>query len=398
MLSQLLSYGKYGKLFCGVEHTNANRQEKLNVLILKKKKDEFLIENSLESNTVVELSDQLQKGQHLFLIINTKKVLFKTLNSVLDAQKAIALAFPNLQLNHFYCEVLQSRTTTFVVICRKEYIDTIIDDYQKNNYNIIGFSLGNLVASQLCGVVKDTILQTSTNTISFDSQTVTEITDSDEVYSGYYDINGLQITPNNVLPLAGILTYYTSQKKTVSNFDTITNKLNDDFKQKRIFELGLKVGLATVFVLLLVSFLFFSSYSSKINILTTELELNKSHKNTLLKLSGEVQKKERLVNNFSLSSSKSSWYLDQIGSSIPTSILLSEIQFQPLLKNIKEDKEIQIQNRVLLIKGKSGENNNFSNWLDRIEQQDWVDKVTILKYGTGKRKMTEFELQIEINK
>ena len=144
------------------------------------------------------------------------------------------------------------------------------------------------------------------------------------------------------------------------------------------------------------SFLFFSSYTSNINIITSELELNKTYKNSLLKLSQEVNKKERWVNDFSLVSSKASWYMDQIASSIPNSILLSEIQFQPLVKNIKKEEEILFKKNEIITRGRSSYNNEFTNWVNQLEQQDWIEKVMIQEYGSGKTTITEFELIIEI--
>ena len=380
----------------GIEYTVYKEAPLLNVLTLKKEKKELVLDSTQQYDNFESLKETLTKLVPVFLIINNEHILSKKIEGTLETEKAIVNAFPNLKIDNFYCEVLQGQTSTFVSICRKEYIDAIIDDYQKDNYDIIGFSLGNLIASQLCGVVKETTLQTSTSNISFDDKTITEITNSDEVYSGTYDINGLQITPNDILPLAGILSYYTGQKKTLSNFDTITNNLYNDFKQKRIFDVGLKVGLATIFVLLLVSFLFFSNYTSNIDQITAELEVNKTHKNTLLKLTDKVQRKEQLVANFSLASSKVSWYLDQVGMSIPNSVLLSGIEFQPVLINIKKEEQINLQESTIVIKGKSGNNNDFLKWINELEQLTWIDKVEIQGYGTGKKTINEFELLIEI--
>jgi Tfp pilus assembly protein PilN len=200
------------------------------------------------------------------------------------------------------------------------------------------------------------------------------------------------------LSLAGILSYYTNQKFTQLNFLDRINKLNNDFKQKRIFDIGLKIGLGTVFILLLVSFLFFSSYTSKIDGLNTSLEVNKTQKNSFLKLSDLVNKKEKLINDFSLTSSKAAWYINQIGETLPHSIILSEIQWQPLTKNIKKEKQVLVQKNSIIIKGKSGNNTKFSSWVNLLEKQSWIDTIQIQEYGTGKKSSTEFKLRIKIKK
>ena len=147
-------------------------------------------------------------------------------------------------------------------------------------------------------------------------------------------------------------------------------------------------------MLLLFSFILFTNYTTKIEDLNTTLALNKTQKTSLLKLTNEVQKKEKLIKDFSLASSKASWYLDQVGQTIPKSISLSEIQWQPLEKNIKEEKPIKTKHYIMLIKGITNEGEGFSKWLSTLEQLDWIEKVAINDYGSGKKTSTSFQLQI----
>jgi len=399
MLSQLLTYSKFGNLFCGIEHTTIDGNENLNTLILKKKKGELLIENTFECDKISKLTHQLQKGQHLFLIINNEQVLFKVLKRVSDTtQKAIAIAFPNLKIEDFYYEIYASNDSTFIAICRKEYIDNILKEYNILGLNVIHFSLGNLIGSQLSSYANNSDVNSSNARLSFLENSLSNIKKLENNSLANCTINGLELTNKQVLPFAGIITYFMHQETAASNFKQLSNKLSDNFKHKRIFHIGLKFGLSIVFVLLLMSFLFFSYYATEINSLSNELELNKTYKNSFVKLADEVEKKERLVTNFSLTTSKSSWYLDQIGEALPHSIMLSEIQFQPLEKSIKKEEQIVIQEDNIIIKGKSSNSNDFSNWINALEQHNWVEKVIIQAYGTGKKTATAFDLQIELSK
>jgi len=397
MLSQLLTYIKFGNLFCGIEHTTVDGKEALNTLILRKKKGELLIENTFECEKISKLTHQLQKGQHLFLIINNEQVLFKVLKGVSDTtQKAIAIAFPNLIVEDFYYEICATSDTTFIAICRKEYIDNILKEYNVLGLNVIHFSLGNLIGSQLSSYTDNNVVNSSNARLSFLENSLSNIEKLENNSLTNCTINGLELTNKQVLPFAGIIAYYTHHETTASNFKYLNTDLSENFKHKRIFDVGLKFGLSLVFVLLLMSFLFFSHYATEINGLNNEVELNKAYKNSFVKLADEVEKKERLVTNFSLTSSKSSWYLDQIGEALPHSIMLSEIQFQPLEKGVKKEKQIVIQEDTIIIKGKSNNSSDFSNWINALEQQSWIKKVMIIAYGTGKKTATIFELKIQL--
>jgi len=209
-----------------------------------------------------------------------------------------------------------------------------------------------------------------------------------------FHINGLEVANTTVLPLAGVLTYCSNQSKTVSNFQEFIQDLNLQFKQQHIFNHGLKISLATIFVLLLFSFLLLTNYTIKIEDLTTTLAMNKTQKASLLKLMSEVQNKEKLIQDFSMASSKASWYLDQIAQEIPVSVALSEIQWQPISISIKDDALIETEQQTLVIKGTSNKGDDFSAWLSLLEQLNWVDNVAIIAYGSGKKTSTSFELEI----
>jgi len=396
VLSKIITYSTFGNLFCGVEHTFIDGQEKLYGLLLKKKKGEFLVEKTFSCTDIGQLIDYLPKNQSLFLIINNENVLFKSVPDVIHEQKALALAFPNLKKEDFYYEVSTTKSDTYIAICRKEYIDSLIEEYQKKSYQIIGFSLGNLAIFQLADFIEDDKIYSSNSSIYLKNGTVESITYATGLQSNMYIINGLQIASKYILSLAGILNYYVGAKNSVSNFSIQVDKLINNFKQGRIFSILLKFGLAFIFVLLLISYLFFSNYTSKIDYLNAELELNKTNKKTLLKLTDAVQKKEQLVTNFSLSSSKASWYLDQVGKLIPTSILLSEINYQPLVNKVKKDEEIVFEKNKIVITGKSSDNAEFSKWVKELELRDWIDKVVIVEYGSDRVSTTKFELQIKI--
>ncbi len=95
-----------------------------------------------------------------------------------------------------------------------------------------------------------------------------------------------------------------------------------------------------------------------------------------------------------MASSKASWYLDQVGREVPESVTLTEIQWQPVSKNIKKETLIETKLQTMIIKGISHKGDDFSTWLSLLEELDWVDNMLINSYGSGKKISTSFELEI----
>ena len=399
MFKDLIKHIIQGKLYCAVEHSIIEQKIQINYLFLKKRKSEFLIEKSDVFTNTNDLFKVLKKNQHLFLIINDDQVLTKAIKGKQDTQKAVQTAFPNLNRDDFYYEVYQNKTNTYISICRKEHIDSIIKQYEEAYLNIIGFSLGNLVGTQLLPFVEERELQTSNAFLSIKNHEITNIKKIEEKFQNDYIINDLKVNSNSVLGLAGILSFYTGQRFTQNSFIDKINLLQDRFKQKRFFDLGLKTSLSFIFILLLISFLFFSSYRKKVNNIKSEIEVNENYRGNLFSLKKEVNRKKKIVEEITSSeTSKVSLYLDKIGASIPNKVLLNQLNYQPFLKNIKKGKEIRYQSQKIFIEGKSLDGAIFSEWISSLEQEKWIDKISVVNYGIGKKTITEFQLNITLAK
>lgn len=385
------------KQYTVVEHTNVQSKLQLNYLILKKQKKEFDIVDSGTCLHIEEISLKLKKEQPLSIVINNEQVLTKKVDGVIEPRKAVGIAFPNLNINEFHYETYQNNSDTFVSICRKNYVEGLIKEYENAKLNVIGFSLGNLGVSQLLPYIDQPELQTSNALLSIQDQKISDIKKIEDLQERIYEINSLEINSSSVLGLAGILSYYTNQFFTQTNFSEKIDFLQNNFRQKRVFDQGLKVGLGFIFILLLVNFLIFSNYRDKINILTNEIAVNESSKETFLTLKDKVDKKTKIVDEISNSSnSKVSSYLDEIGASVPNSVLLIQIHYQPLLKNVKKEKEIKYNYDEILIQGIATKGDAFSKWIASLEKETWIQNVTVLNYGTGKKSKTEFSLKITL--
>jgi Tfp pilus assembly protein PilN len=86
-----------------------------------------------------------------------------------------------------------------------------------------------------------------------------------------------------------------------------------------------------------------------------------------------------------MSNTKFSQYYDEIGKSLPTALLLTQIYYQPLKGIQKENQAIDTEKNSLLIKGVSSDDEAFTNWISRLEKEKWISNVSITEYGKGKK-------------
>ncbi len=396
MLSKLLKYGQFGRSYVGIEHTAINGDESIHALVLRLKKGELIKEKDFVVEEVNDLKAQLIKDQHLFLIVNNDQVLTKQIDKDVDEAHILSQAFPNLDMQYFYMEILRSEHSVFVSICRKDYVNELIKEYAEQQLQIIGFSLGNLAISQLTRFDLPTKFSTSNAELVLQNNEIATIAKKLDTKESVYQINGLSLSNNYLTCLAGIIRYFLNAEFNTDNMTATYQDLMSEYTQRRIFKLGFQGALTVLFLSLLISFLFFTNYTQQKNTLSEELSLNKSARNTLVLLKSEVDQKEKLIEDYSLSSSKSTFYLDELGNSVPNSILLNKMEYQPLEKKIKADENINVVENVILVNGMLSKSKDFSVWVNNLEEITWIDKITIEDYGMDKDAKLTFKIRIQL--
>lgn len=382
MLVALKTYLNYGHHFCGVEHALKGNQGILYTTVLKKNRNSLDIKNTYSEPSVETLVSKLPKKQHLFLVINNEQVLSKNLESQeLDSSKLIYKTFPNISLEDFYFEILVQNNHRFISICRKSYVEDLVKAYLDKGFSIINISLGNTILSSLCGFIKSSRVMTSNGQILFDGRSM--VTMEKKAFDGLesYDINGLEIQHTHLLSCAGALQPLLNNYGPSSNLKGLTNTLNQDFKQVRFLGVFLKFGLVFILLTLLVNFFFFNHYFNRVGVLKQTSQLNQTAKERILELNEQVSKSQKMVEDMLKSnSSKSSFYVNAIVQRLPSSIVLSELNYQPVLKRIKEGQPILLEDDILLISGESSDSERFSQWLVDMEKTEWIKNVDILNY------------------
>ncbi len=397
MINKVKSYWNYGNNYCSIELTTVSGDNKLHLVSAKKKKNEFTDFNFIEATSFSELAILLPKNQHCYLIINTDKVLIKEIPFIENDQKALAHAFPSLTSTDFYYEILKTKTKCFVAISRKEDIDFILKEAASQNLEILGFELGFSSLPCLIPLIDEDNIVTSSYEFNALEGEINAFSENKTQNRLSYSIDDIEVNSNFLLALSGIFNYLTPPNEQSSNFIEENNNLNTLQKQKNFFKKGMLLGIGILLISLLINFFLFNSYYKNLQTKQEEVQLLKTQKDRYLSKSTIIESKERIVQNIlNSSTSKSSFYINQIVAYKPSSILFSEIVFQPLQRTIKADKAIEYTLGEINISGESNDKNTFSNWIETLENFDWVKSVTVTNYGYSKKNESSFSVNISI--
>ena len=399
MIEQLTAYLKFGNRFYSVEHTQLNGKECFYGVVLKKKKKQLDLETSFEANSLDDLKTHISKGKAISLVINTNAVLTKQVKGKTnESLKLVYMAFPNIKVEDFYFETLSHGDHHFVSICRKAYVDELLNSYNSKGFTIIDFTLGNLISATFTSFIDVEELQTSNANITIKDQHIIKITPHNSEIESTYNINGLDIKNVQLLSFASALSSIINDQTIQSSFDATKKELSTIYNQKQFASQFLKIGLSVLFAVLLINFLFFNHYYNEVNTLKETAQVLESSKNKMIHLNEKVQKTEKMVTDvLKSSSSKSSFYVNAIINDLPEHILLKTLNYQPVLKRIKEDKAIENQKNTIIISGQTYQRILFSQWITQLEGKSWVNSVHILNFEDTSSASSSFTIQLQMN-
>lgn len=401
MLSGLSTYIKYGNIYCGIEHTSEVSDSNIIVSVLKRKKHELVVADSFSLGSPEELLKKLPKNQHLSLVFNNEHVLSKWVDfNNDDLIKAAHKAFPNINSNDFYIEALQIGKRALVAVCRRSYVDALIEEYRKLNFYVIDFHLGNFVINSVAQFTTNQFLYTSNSKVTINNSQVKSIEKNGEInHDSSFKLNGLVANARNLLSIAAALHCFLHNSISVSNAPHVKYRLAKGYQQQRLFSVAFKSVLGLIFTSLLINFFVFNHYYKNVNSLHQELQVSASSQSLLTNLNDRVTKKEKLVTDILHSSStKSTFYIDEIIREMPSSISLMELNFSPLQKRIKEHQAVLVNKELIILSGVISNNDQFTDWLVQIEQKKWVNSIVVTELSnSNKKNRYRFGLKIKIN-
>ncbi|SRX52226.1 hypothetical protein AEQU1_00089 [Aequorivita sp. CIP111184] len=397
MLSKLRSYWEYGSTFWGMEITIVEGEEKCFGVTAKKKHGEFTDLEFLQFSSITDVDKNFSNKQHCFLAINSDKVLIKSVPAQESDTKTVSSAFPGLSLTDFYYEILKTPKSSSIAICRKDYVQDILNELEKQKINVLGFHLGITSLQSLAPLFKKEKVNLPRFLIGVEEKNIKNIVPNENYSETIYELEDIKVASEYLVSLAMLFSYTGANSNSSNNFGEENKNLFRLHQEKVFFKKGMFLGVGLLLVSLLVNTFFFNSYFKKEQQLNEELVFMESQQNGMEVKLVAVNKKEQLVDHILNSgTSKSSFYLNKIVVLKPSSIGFSDIKYQPLNKSIRPDKEIEYSQNSIVISGESKDKADFSKWIIDLGKLKWVEKVSVVHYGNVDKNHSAFSITIGI--
>lgn len=387
-----------GNQYISIEHYTCNNVNKIALVAVKKTKEGLLIEKKDKVHYNGVIAEKWDKSLPYFVVLNTNQVLQKeVLYTDPSDEKLINKAFPNTNWETFYYEIWRLKSKTIVAITRKNYLDELIQEYKNQQINITSISLGTCVIADLKKYSTYDELHTNHQIITINEQDTIINSSAEELPQVNYTINDLAIPNAQLLAFSGIIRLVSNFTSNSGSIITLSNLKKEEYLQQRFFSKGSKIILGALLIVLLINFLCFSHYYKASQEATEKIAIHKVDLQNLASIKERVKLKESIVQNvFLKKGSQSSFYCNAIAQIIPSSILLSEIELNPLEKKIKNEESIVYTDKTIQINGITKDNTAFTTWIETIEKKYWTSKVVITQFGKNENNETEFGVKINL--
>ena len=370
---------------------------------LKITKEVISITNTAETTENLEVVlGTIKPRTPLILLVNGYGILHRSLNSIsFSDQEIVGQVLPNANAKDFIIQKTENGSNLLVSIIRKNIIEEQIKLFKSLEQWPVAVAVGNFHIKQIISFIETTdqiatdfqlLNFNSTNGIinSFEKRKTVE--DHPEKLS----IGDDQVSTSLVSAYAAAFSLLTKGSTDYG----ITKEIKEEHLWADLFNKGKLISGGVVMSLLLLNTFFFYNFKDKKADLQQTIYIHQDQFSQLDSMRNSLSKQRLFLKNTRLNGfSKSSYYADQLGSSIPKGISLEELIIFPEKKQkkpLKKDKLVDYDYQKIMIKGKSDNSIRYNDWIINLKTLPWIAEVIHINYQELQNEAGKFETEITI--
>jgi Tfp pilus assembly protein PilN len=342
-------------------------------VILQKKAESFILRLKGTFESIEQLAKVIRKRLPIILHIYGKGVLNRKTVPIDDYLDKLIL---NANKNDFYSTFIDIEHERFVSFTRKEPVDSIIEKLVGLEDQIVDIQLGPFIV--LNSNLPDKIKHAGNITFSYNNDGISFESSETSDLSCYF----LDVKWNNQL-LAGIAAYNELVSdpscSIINHEERKTRRVN--LKDKIQFE-KLGVFMLAFFLFALIGNYFYQGHINEKNArIEDEIMIFSDNLTKIDLIDQEINRKKHLIQSSGiLKNQYISFYLDQIGITLPSTISLTEIKTFPVTNKLKQKIKPEIDQTSIYISGITQNSSSIDMWIEKLNALDWVAKTEILSF------------------
>lgn len=362
------------------------------ILMAERTKEQLSISKSADANTFDDLKKIVGTNLPVLLHFSGKGLVSKKVAPTGNYLKEILF---NGATDQFYTYTLFEKANNFVSIGRKEVLDEQFAMFAAHKYKVVDYSIGPFVGTLAKGIIEQNTITLSDYGLDFDEDGLVDFTNEGDT-DMKYRLGEESLKSSEVTLLATLLNFlYPSEKIDYEN-DFLTGNLKER-RFKKIFDYTAIGSMILFLIVLLSSFLLLKYYNSEYVTYNEQLYLFNDNYHQVKKMEEDLISKQYIVNQSGLSKKNFlAYYVNEIGSTVPRQIVLSDLHINPVFAKIKAKEKISIEPNSIRIEGQSSGSIYVSEWIKVLKEKKWVGKIEILNLSAAKNGKDSFSLKIQL--
>ncbi|MBR9855763.1 MAG: hypothetical protein GYB37_14490 [Algicola sp.] len=395
MLERLKNIELFKQKYYAVIGLRIGQQVVYDILLLEKEKENLSISKSFSTNNFGDIKREVSIKTPIILNFSGTGIISKKVNREGNYMKEVLF---NVKKEDFYNYTVHQSTSNYVSISRKESIEYHFEQFKKEKYNIVDYSIGPFVALLCVDFLKNETLLLENEELIFSNGNLTDYRKSSkDIEAVNYKIGSDLISGSEVILLSSMLNYLYP----VEDIDYEKGFLSEGLKEyrfKKTFDYLAVGGLVAFLAALLGSYLLLRYFNKEY----VEYEQQLYHFNDsfsqIKQMEKELANKQFLAENTGVFNKKFlSFYINELMESIPEGILISKLHVNPLEESVKANEPISLQPNIIRVEGEASNSFYVNQWVKNIKKAQWVDKVEIMGLNRVDKHTELFLLRIKID-
>ncbi len=366
----------------GISVTYTSMQEyELSYCLLKRKRGNIsIVESKATLKDIELLKSLLPKNIPVALNISGKVVLNKEIVDEGEGAGPDHLMFgPGLE--DFYHFEVESPSTTGKSYCRKNIVDSLLDEFSAHNINVIRLSIGPYPACNYWeyGLASaDSIPLCNGELKKTNTEGSFQFVPTNNVEKGALVLAGQTLPPPLTIPYIDALQIILKLSPGIFP-DEKPNNIIENYLFRHYINKTKFLVLGVVFIALMLNYFAFESFRKQASILSAELEMNSGTIAKRDSLESILKAKENFIDYIGKNRTFYSFYLDEIAATIPAKIVLDKLDINPLSKKMQKKEPLTFVKKIR-ISGSANTSLTLNQWVNKMEELIWIDEVIVLDY------------------
>lgn len=400
MVKDFIKYQFRNNSICGVYcHTSPDGKRMFRIVVVTNKN------GSLEFEILGEVEDNLSEVKEIvknipvYLVLDGKGILLRS--AVPDPEKTLLKQIiPTAREDEFVADSYAGENCEYVGLARKDQVDEIILQMKNAGLSIISLSLGPYRVVNLARYFNEIPERIIFNNYLFVynrfKQCISNFEKTNVKANQEYVVDGKKVDPDYLPALSVALEYFLDENKECDH--QLVKEHKTEFHSRIIFQKAGAGLLILVLVVLLVNIYFYLHYNDQRQQTENLLAGNRNILTTLDTLKRELEWKEKFMRESGImKNSKMAFYADRIAASVPEQITLEKLEINPVVGKIRSGKEIVIRPNIILLEGLTRNSLFLNQWIHKLKELDWVEKVAILNYiQDNEKNIGNFSIEVNL--